>query len=161
MFQPMKPASEEGGTDTQGGPVVVQSLPPAEPDNVNGIPPEGGMTESQSWATVKAQEVFQKTGSWSPDRPYPDDPHDNRHNSQTVEMRVMGRDGHSDTEPSYPMDGHGRTHSMPRLSADNQPEPLSMEELMPAESQHLKPTILIAGLRCGERPGSQLWSASY
>ncbi|XP_030207718.1 calcium channel, voltage-dependent, P/Q type, alpha 1A subunit, b isoform X7 [Gadus morhua] len=120
MFQPMKPASEEGGTDTQGGPVVVQSLPPADPDNVNGIPPEGGMTESQSWATVKAQEVFQKTGSWSPDRPYPDDPHDNRHNSQTVEMRVMGRDGHSDTEPSYPMDGHGRTHSMPRLSADNQ-----------------------------------------
>ncbi|CAL8332900.1 unnamed protein product [Lota lota] len=120
MFQRMEPASEGGGTDSQGGPGLVQSLPPADPDTANGIPQEGGMTESQSWVTVKAQEIFQKTGSWSPDRPYPDDLHDNRHNSQTVEMRVMGRDGHSDTEPSYPMDGHGRTLSMPRLSADNQ-----------------------------------------
>lgn len=39
---------------------------------------------------------------------------------QTVEMREMGRDGYSDTEPYHPMDGHGRTLSMPRLSADNQ-----------------------------------------
>lgn len=45
-------------------------------------PPEGGMTESQSWVTAKAQEMFQKTGNWSPDRPYPDDLHDNRHNPQ-------------------------------------------------------------------------------
>ena len=46
------------------------------------------MTESQSWAD-KAQEVFQKPGSWSPDRPYPDDPHDNRHNSQVGHCRVQ------------------------------------------------------------------------
>lgn len=32
----------------------------------------------------------------------------------------MGRDGYSDTEPYHPVDGHGRTLSMPRLSADNQ-----------------------------------------
>lgn len=39
---------------------------------------------------------------------------------QIVEMREMGRDGYSDTEPYHPVDGHGRTLSMPRLSADNQ-----------------------------------------
>lgn len=45
-------------------------------------PPEGGMSESQSWVTAKAQDMFQKTGNWSPDRPYADDLHDNRHNPQ-------------------------------------------------------------------------------
>lgn len=49
---------------------------------VDGRPPEGGVTESQSWVTAKAQEMFQNTGNWSPDRPYPDDLHDNRHNPQ-------------------------------------------------------------------------------
>lgn len=46
------------------------------------------MTESQSWVTAKAQEMFQKTGNWSPDRPYPDDLHDNRHNPQ-VRPRLL------------------------------------------------------------------------
>ncbi|XP_031732911.1 calcium channel, voltage-dependent, P/Q type, alpha 1A subunit, b isoform X22 [Anarrhichthys ocellatus] len=119
MFQRMEPPSEGGGTDGQGG-QGLNGLPSTQPDNPNSIPPEGGMTESQSWVTAKAQEMFQKTGNWSPDRPYPDDVHDNRHNPQTVEMRAMGRDGYSDTEPYHPMDGHGRTLSMPRLSADNQ-----------------------------------------
>ncbi|XP_042341587.1 calcium channel, voltage-dependent, P/Q type, alpha 1A subunit, b isoform X9 [Plectropomus leopardus] len=118
MFQRMEPPSEGGGTDGQGG-QGLNGLPSTQPD-LNSIPPEGGMTESQSWVTAKAQEMFQKTGNWSPDRPYPDDLHDNRHNPQTVEMREMGRDGYSDTEPYHPMDGHGRTLSMPRLSADNQ-----------------------------------------
>ncbi|XP_030270659.1 voltage-dependent P/Q-type calcium channel subunit alpha-1A isoform X5 [Sparus aurata] len=118
MFQRLEPPSEGGGTDGQGG-QGLNGLPSTQPDNLNSIPPEGGMTESQSWVTPKAQEMFQK-GNWSPDRPYPDDHHDNRHNSQTVEMREMGRDGYSDTEPYHPMDGHGRTLSMPRLSADNQ-----------------------------------------
>uniref|UniRef100_A0A3P8X3U6 Voltage-dependent P/Q-type calcium channel subunit alpha-1A n=1 Tax=Cynoglossus semilaevis TaxID=244447 RepID=A0A3P8X3U6_CYNSE len=104
MFERMEPP-EGGGTDDQGG---------------QGGQEEGGMTESQSWVTAKAQEMFQKTGNWSPDRPYPDDLHDNRHNPQTVEMREMGRDGYSDTEPYHPVDGHGRTLSMPRLSTDNQ-----------------------------------------
>ncbi|XP_068460360.1 calcium channel, voltage-dependent, P/Q type, alpha 1A subunit, b isoform X4 [Clinocottus analis] len=119
MFQRMEPPSEGGGMDGQGG-QGLNGLPSTQPDNPNSLPPEGGMTESQSWVTAKAQEMFQKTGNWSPDRPYPDDLHDNRHNPQTVEMREMGRDGYSDTEPCHPMDGHGRTLSMPRLSADNQ-----------------------------------------
>ncbi|GLD63863.1 voltage-dependent P/Q-type calcium channel subunit alpha-1A, partial [Lates japonicus] len=119
MFQRMEAPSEGGGTDGQGG-QGVNGLPSTQPDNINSIPPEGGMTESQSWVTAKAQEMFQKADNWSPDRPYPDDLHDNRHNPQTVEMREMGRDGYSDTEPYHPMDGHGRTLSMPRLSADNQ-----------------------------------------
>ncbi|XP_065811386.1 calcium channel, voltage-dependent, P/Q type, alpha 1A subunit, b isoform X12 [Labrus bergylta] len=119
MFQRMEPPSEGGGMDGQGG-QGLNGLPSTQPDNLNSIPPEGGMTESQSWVTAKAQEMFQKTGNWSPDRPYPEDLHDNRHNPQTVEMREMGRDGYSDTEPYHPMDGHGRTLSMPRLSADNQ-----------------------------------------
>ncbi|KAL3066295.1 hypothetical protein OYC64_016282 [Pagothenia borchgrevinki] len=92
----MEPPSE--GTDGGQGP---NGLPSIQPDNHTSIPPEDVMIES-------------------PDRPYPDDLHDNRHNPQTVEMREMGRDGYSDTEPYHPMDGHGRTLSMPRLSADNQ-----------------------------------------
>lgn len=40
------------------------------------------MTESPSWVTAKAQEMFQKTSNWSPDKPYPDDLYDNRHNPQ-------------------------------------------------------------------------------
>ncbi|XP_077935955.1 calcium channel, voltage-dependent, P/Q type, alpha 1A subunit, b isoform X4 [Gasterosteus aculeatus] len=118
MFQRMEP-SEGGGTDGQGG-QGLNGLPSTQPDNIISVPPEGGVTESQSWVTAKAQEMFQNTGNWSPDRPYPDDLHDNRHNPQTVEMREMGRDGYSDTEPYHPMEGHGRTLSMPRLSADNQ-----------------------------------------
>ncbi|KAK1886291.1 Voltage-dependent P/Q-type calcium channel subunit alpha-1A [Dissostichus eleginoides] len=98
MFQRMEAPSE--GTEGQGG-QGPNGLPSTQPDNHTSIPPEEGMTES-------------------PDRPYPDDLHDNRHNPQTVEMREMGRDGYSDTEPYHPMDGHGRTLSMPRLSADNQ-----------------------------------------
>ncbi|XP_015229541.1 PREDICTED: voltage-dependent P/Q-type calcium channel subunit alpha-1A-like isoform X17 [Cyprinodon variegatus] len=119
MFQRMEAPSEGGGLDNQGG-QGQNGLPSTQPDNINSIPPEGGLSESQSWMTAKAQEMFQKTGNWSPDRPYPDDVHENRHNPQTVEMREMGRDGYSDTEPYHPMDGHGRTLSMPRLSADNQ-----------------------------------------
>uniref|UniRef100_A0A8C6KJX9 Voltage-dependent P/Q-type calcium channel subunit alpha-1A n=1 Tax=Nothobranchius furzeri TaxID=105023 RepID=A0A8C6KJX9_NOTFU len=107
MFQRMEPPPEGGGTEGQVG----------QSQNVDET---GGMTESQSWMTAKAQEMFQKTGNWSPDRAYPDDLYENRHNPQTVEMRELGRDGYSDTEPYHPMDGHGRTLSMPRLSADNQ-----------------------------------------
>lgn len=49
-------------------------------------PPEGGMTESQSWVTSRAQEMFQKSvpENWNPDRPYPDDHHDSRHNPQVI-----------------------------------------------------------------------------
>ncbi|XP_058648386.1 calcium channel, voltage-dependent, P/Q type, alpha 1A subunit, b isoform X17 [Onychostoma macrolepis] len=118
MFQRMEPSpSQEGGQGVNGLPEL-----PQEP--VNSLPPEGGMSESQSWVTSRAQEMFQKSvpENWNPDRPYPDDHHDSRHNPQTVEMREFGPvgDGYSDTEPYHPMEGHGRTISMPRLSADNQ-----------------------------------------
>uniref|UniRef100_A0A8C1P8N3 Voltage-dependent P/Q-type calcium channel subunit alpha-1A n=1 Tax=Cyprinus carpio TaxID=7962 RepID=A0A8C1P8N3_CYPCA len=110
MFQRMEPSpNQEGGQGVNGFPE---------------LPPEGGMNESQSWVTSRAQEMFQKSvpENWNPDRPYPDDHHDSHHNPQTVEMREIGPvgDGYSDTEPYHPMEGHGRTISMPRLSADNQ-----------------------------------------
>uniref|UniRef100_A0A8C2JMJ3 Voltage-dependent P/Q-type calcium channel subunit alpha-1A n=1 Tax=Cyprinus carpio TaxID=7962 RepID=A0A8C2JMJ3_CYPCA len=110
MFQRLEPSpNQEGG---QG----VNGLPE--------LPLEGGMVESQSWVTSRAQEMFQKSvpENWNPDRPYPEDHPNSRHNPQTVEMREIGPvgDGYSDTEPYHPMEGHGRTISMPRLSADNQ-----------------------------------------
>nr|XP_021335320.1 voltage-dependent P/Q-type calcium channel subunit alpha-1A isoform X4 [Danio rerio] len=118
MFQRMEPSpNQEGGPGLNGLPEL-----PQEP--VNSLPPEVGMNESQSWVTSRAQEMCQKSvpENWNPDRPYPDDHHDSRHNPQTVEMREFGPvgDGYSDTEPYHPMEGHGRTISMPRLSADNQ-----------------------------------------
>ncbi|XP_073667910.1 calcium channel, voltage-dependent, P/Q type, alpha 1A subunit, b isoform X6 [Paramisgurnus dabryanus] len=118
MFQRMEPSpNHEGGQGLNGLPEL-----PQEP--VNSLPPEGGMSGSQSWVTSRAQEMFQKSvpENWNPERPYPEDHHDSRHNPQTVEMREIGPvgDGYSDTEPYHPMEGHGRTISMPRLSADNQ-----------------------------------------
>uniref|UniRef100_A0A087XR77 Voltage-dependent P/Q-type calcium channel subunit alpha-1A n=1 Tax=Poecilia formosa TaxID=48698 RepID=A0A087XR77_POEFO len=83
MFQRMEPPSEGGGPEGQAG-SGQNGLPSVQPDNINSIPPEGGLTESQSWMTAKAQKMFQKTGNWSPDRPYPDDVHENRHNPQTI-----------------------------------------------------------------------------
>ncbi|XP_026077297.1 voltage-dependent P/Q-type calcium channel subunit alpha-1A-like isoform X4 [Carassius auratus] len=118
MFQRLEPSpNQEGGQGVNGLPEL-----PQEP--VNSLPLEGGMIESQSWVTSRAQEMFQKPvpENWNPDRPYPEDHQDSRHNPQTVEMREIGPvgDGYSDTEPYHPMEGHGRTISMPRLSADNQ-----------------------------------------
>ncbi|XP_069051756.1 voltage-dependent P/Q-type calcium channel subunit alpha-1A isoform X3 [Lepisosteus oculatus] len=115
MFQRMEPPSppQDAG---QG----VNSLPEPQQDPSGNLPQQGGMTESQSWVTARAQEMFQKAGSWSPERPHPDDVHNSRHNPQSVEMRQMGRDVLSDTERRPPVEGHGRAASMPRLPADNQ-----------------------------------------
>ncbi|XP_077059792.1 calcium channel, voltage-dependent, P/Q type, alpha 1A subunit, b isoform X3 [Siphateles boraxobius] len=114
----------EPSPNQEGGP-GVNGLPELPQEPVNSLPPEGEMTESQSWVTSHAQEMFQKSvpENWNPDRPsYPDDHHNSRHNPQTVEMREIDPvgDGYSDTEPYHPMEGRGRTISMPRLSADNQ-----------------------------------------
>ncbi|XP_067088821.1 voltage-dependent P/Q-type calcium channel subunit alpha-1A [Osmerus mordax] len=115
LFQRVEPPSPT----PDGGP-GLNSLPPSQSsDPVNSLPVEGGVPESQSWVTARAQEMSQKAGSWSPEGP-PEDHLDNRHNSQTVEMREMGRDGYSDTEHYQPMEGHGRATSMPRLPGDNQ-----------------------------------------
>ncbi|XP_031732909.1 calcium channel, voltage-dependent, P/Q type, alpha 1A subunit, b isoform X20 [Anarrhichthys ocellatus] len=122
MFQRMEPPSEGGGTDGQGG-QGLNGLPSTQPDNPNSIPPEGGMTESQSWVTAKAQEMFQKTGNWSPDRPYPDDVHDNRHNPQTI----------TDTSPMRRSTSslvHGRTGRGVRL------DDYSLERVVSEEGRH-------------------------
>eukprot|EP00063_Salmo_salar_P065105 XP_014039940.1 PREDICTED: voltage-dependent P/Q-type calcium channel subunit alpha-1A-like isoform X2 [Salmo salar] len=87
-MEPPSPGGGEGGgpDGTGGGMPGVNGLPATQHDP-NSIPPEGGMTESQSWVTAKAQEMFNKTGNWSPERPYPDHLHDNRHNPQVTQHK--------------------------------------------------------------------------
>ncbi|XP_008301369.1 voltage-dependent P/Q-type calcium channel subunit alpha-1A-like [Stegastes partitus] len=103
-----------------GGPGLTNALPPPETtETVNSLPVEGGVPESHSWVTARAQEISQKVGSWSPEG-HPEDGLGSMSNSQTVEMREMGQDGYSDTEHFPPMEGHGRAASMPRLPGDNQ-----------------------------------------
>ncbi|XP_037390280.1 calcium channel, voltage-dependent, P/Q type, alpha 1A subunit, b isoform X11 [Pygocentrus nattereri] len=115
--QRMEPSPNQDGD--QG----VNGLTDLQQDTVNSLPVDSSLMDSQSWVTPRAQEMFHKSApdNWNSDRPY-DDHHDNRHNPQTVEMREMGPvgGGYSDTETFHPMEGHGRTISMPRLSADNQ-----------------------------------------
>uniref|UniRef100_A0A8C1FQY6 Voltage-dependent P/Q-type calcium channel subunit alpha-1A n=1 Tax=Cyprinus carpio carpio TaxID=630221 RepID=A0A8C1FQY6_CYPCA len=110
MFQRLEPPSPS--QDVGQG---LTGLPETQQHTANHLIPE-----SQSWVTARAQEMSQKTGSWSPEGQNPDDMADNCRQSQTVEMREMGRDGYSDTEHYLPMEGHGRAVSMPRLPADNQ-----------------------------------------
>ncbi|XP_037545692.1 voltage-dependent P/Q-type calcium channel subunit alpha-1A isoform X2 [Nematolebias whitei] len=122
MFQRMEAPSEGGGTEGQGG-QSQNGLPNTQLDNINSIPPEGGMTESQSWMTAKAQEMFQKTGNWSPDRAYPDDPHENRHNPQTI----------TDTSPMRRSTSslvHGRSGRGVRL------DDYSLERVVSEEGRH-------------------------
>ncbi|XP_025905696.1 voltage-dependent P/Q-type calcium channel subunit alpha-1A-like, partial [Nothoprocta perdicaria] len=113
MFQRMEPPSptQDGGP----GPDTVAS---AEPPGGMAAH-DGGLKESQSWVTQRAQEMFQKTGTWSPERGHPEDVPNSRPNSQAVEMRDMAKDGYSDSD-YLPMEGHGRAASMPRLPAENQ-----------------------------------------
>ncbi|KPP79716.1 voltage-dependent P/Q-type calcium channel subunit alpha-1A-like, partial [Scleropages formosus] len=110
-MEPPSPAQD-------GGQGVVR-LPETHQEPIINLPPRGGVTESQPWVGSRSQ-VFQKADSWSPERTHIDDLHDNRHDSQTVEMRDMGRYDYSDSEHYLPMEGHVRATSMPRLSADNQ-----------------------------------------
>ncbi|KAM6233253.1 LOW QUALITY PROTEIN: voltage-dependent P/Q-type calcium channel subunit alpha-1A [Porphyrio hochstetteri] len=113
MFQRMEPPSP-----TQDGTPGPDTVPTAEPGT--GLTAhEGGLKESQSWVTQRAQEIFQKTGTWSPERGHPEDVPNSRPNSQLVEMREMAKDGYSDSD-YLPMEGHGRAASMPRLPAENQ-----------------------------------------
>uniref|UniRef100_H3ATC4 Voltage-dependent P/Q-type calcium channel subunit alpha n=1 Tax=Latimeria chalumnae TaxID=7897 RepID=H3ATC4_LATCH len=77
MFQRMEPPSP-----TQEGGPGQNAVPSSQQDQGGGLPHEGGMKESQSWVTQRAQEMFQKTGTWSPERVRPDDLPDNRQNSQ-------------------------------------------------------------------------------
>ncbi|XP_065510969.1 LOW QUALITY PROTEIN: voltage-dependent P/Q-type calcium channel subunit alpha-1A [Caloenas nicobarica] len=113
MFQRMEPPSP-----TQEGTTGTDAAPTAEP-GAGLATRDGGLKESQSWVTQRAQEMFQKTGTWSPERGLPEDVPNSRPNSQLVEMRDMAKDGYSDSD-YLPMEGHGRAASMPRLPADNQ-----------------------------------------
>ncbi|KAK4805952.1 hypothetical protein QYF61_022175 [Mycteria americana] len=113
MFQRMEPPSP-----TQEGTPGPDVVPTAEP-GAGLAARDGGLKESQSWVTQRAQEMFQKTGTWSPERGHPEDIPNSRPNSQLVEMREMAKDGYSDSD-YLPMEGHGRAASMPRLPAENQ-----------------------------------------
>ncbi|GAA6082037.1 voltage-dependent P/Q-type calcium channel subunit alpha-1A isoform X9 [Tachysurus ichikawai] len=114
MFQRLEPPSP---TQNAGQGLNGLSEPQLDPNN---LAVDGGIPESQSWVTARAQEMSQKAGSWSPEGQPTEDMTDNRSTSQTVEMREMGRDGFSDTEPFLPMEGYSRAASMPRLAAENQ-----------------------------------------
>ncbi|XP_045432005.1 voltage-dependent P/Q-type calcium channel subunit alpha-1A isoform X7 [Pipistrellus kuhlii] len=113
MFQRMEPPSP-----TQEG---QNALPSTQLDPGGGLMAhESGIKESPSWVTQRAQEMFQKTGTWSPERGPPTDMPNSQPNSQSVEMREMGRDGYSDNERYLPTEGQARAASMPRLPAENQ-----------------------------------------
>ncbi|XP_053907732.1 voltage-dependent P/Q-type calcium channel subunit alpha-1A [Cuculus canorus] len=113
MFQRMEPPSP-----TQEGTPGPDAGTSAEPGTGLAVR-DGGLKESESWVTQRAQEMFQKTGTWSPERGHPEDMPNSRPNSQLVEMREMAKDGYSDSD-YLPMEGHGRAASMPRLPAENQ-----------------------------------------
>ncbi|KAJ0001017.1 hypothetical protein NQD34_006037 [Periophthalmus magnuspinnatus] len=114
LFQRVEPPSP-----AQDGGVGPNALPPPENTDLgNTLSEGGGIPESQSWVTARAQEMTQKVGSWSPEG-HPDGL-GGMSNSQTVEMREMGHEAYSDTEHFAPMEGHGRAASMPRLPGDNQ-----------------------------------------
>nr|XP_053767641.1 voltage-dependent P/Q-type calcium channel subunit alpha-1A isoform X3 [Desmodus rotundus] len=116
MFQRMEPPSP-----TQEGGPGQNALPSTQLDPGGGLMArESGIKESPSWVTQRAQEMFQKTGTWSPERGPPTDMPNSQPNSQSVEMREMGRDGYSDSERYLPMEGQARAASMPRLPAENQ-----------------------------------------
>ncbi|XP_047632837.1 voltage-dependent P/Q-type calcium channel subunit alpha-1A isoform X4 [Phacochoerus africanus] len=116
MFQRMEPPSP-----TQEGGPGQNALPSTQLDPGGGLMAhDSGMKESPSWVTQRAQEMFQKTGTWSPERGPPTDLPNSQPNSQSVEMREMGRDGYSDSEHYLPMEGQTRAASMPRLPAENQ-----------------------------------------
>ncbi|XP_054549279.1 voltage-dependent P/Q-type calcium channel subunit alpha-1A isoform X1 [Talpa occidentalis] len=116
MFQRMEPPSP-----TQEGGPGQNALPSTQLEPGGGLMAhEGGLKESPSWVTQRAQEMFQKTGTWSPERGPPTDIPNSQPNSQSVEMQEMGRDGYSDSEHYLPMEGQARAASMPRLPAENQ-----------------------------------------
>lgn len=49
---------------------------------------DGGIPESQSWVTARAQEMSQKAGSWSPEGQPTEDMTDNRSTSQVTSIRT-------------------------------------------------------------------------
>lgn len=62
---------------------------------------ESGMKESPSWVTQRAQEMFQKTGTWSPERGPPTDMPNSQPNSQ-VPLSPPHPTPHRPTAPQLP-----------------------------------------------------------
>uniref|UniRef100_G3PGW6 Voltage-dependent P/Q-type calcium channel subunit alpha-1A n=1 Tax=Gasterosteus aculeatus aculeatus TaxID=481459 RepID=G3PGW6_GASAC len=80
LFQRVEPPSPT----QDGGPGLNNALPPPETtETVNSLPVEGGVPESQSWVTARAQEMSQKAGSWTPEG-HPEDGLGRMSNSQTI-----------------------------------------------------------------------------
>ncbi|XP_021106092.1 voltage-dependent P/Q-type calcium channel subunit alpha-1A isoform X5 [Heterocephalus glaber] len=116
MFQRMEPPSP-----TQEGGPGQNALPSTQLDPGGGLMAhDSSVKESPSWVTQRAKEMFQKTGTWSPERGPPSDLPNSQPNPQAVEMREMSTEGYSDSEHYLPMEGQARAASMPRLPAENQ-----------------------------------------
>ncbi|XP_060921233.1 voltage-dependent P/Q-type calcium channel subunit alpha-1A isoform X7 [Labrus mixtus] len=80
LFQRVEPPSPT----QDGGPGLNNALPPPNTtETANSLPVGGGIPESQSWVTARAQEMSQKVGSWSPEG-HPEDGLGSMSNSQTI-----------------------------------------------------------------------------
>uniref|UniRef100_A0A4W4EUL7 Voltage-dependent P/Q-type calcium channel subunit alpha-1A n=1 Tax=Electrophorus electricus TaxID=8005 RepID=A0A4W4EUL7_ELEEL len=117
MFQRLEPPSpnQDGGHGLSG-------LPDSQQDPANSLAVDGGIPESHSWVTARAQEMSQKAGSWSPDGLPPEESSMSRPNSQTI----------SDNSPmkrSASSLGHGRLGRVVRA------EDYAMERVIPEEGQ--------------------------
>uniref|UniRef100_A0A8C2GR32 Voltage-dependent P/Q-type calcium channel subunit alpha-1A n=1 Tax=Cyprinus carpio TaxID=7962 RepID=A0A8C2GR32_CYPCA len=121
MFQRLEPPSPS--QDVGQG---LTGLPETQQHPANHLPVDERIPESQSWVTARAQEMSQKAGSWSPEGQHPDDPADNRRQSQTITDNSPmkrsasslghGRQGRSMRGEDYAMDrvipeeGHRHGH---------------------------------------------------
>lgn len=68
------------GADGPGVPTATLSSVP--PPHTHRMAHESSIKESPSWVTQRAQEMFQKTGTWSPERGPPTDMPNSQPNSQ-------------------------------------------------------------------------------
>lgn len=79
-------SGQEAGTEGWGHQSQMQKPPkcplPRCPVSTCRMAHEGGIKESPSWVTQRAQEMFQKTGTWSPERGPPTDMPNSQPNSQ-------------------------------------------------------------------------------
>ncbi|XP_014813496.1 PREDICTED: voltage-dependent P/Q-type calcium channel subunit alpha-1A, partial [Calidris pugnax] len=135
MFQRMEPPSP-----TQEGTPGPDAAPTAEP-GAGLATREGGLKESQSWVTQRAQEMFQKTGTWSPERGHPEDVPNSRPNSQVRGCTI------SDASPmkrSASMLGHPRGRGI-RL------DDYSLERVPPEDGQRHHQRRRDRGHRTSER----------
>uniref|UniRef100_A0A8C7XQ77 Voltage-dependent P/Q-type calcium channel subunit alpha-1A n=1 Tax=Oryzias sinensis TaxID=183150 RepID=A0A8C7XQ77_9TELE len=115
LFQRVEPPTP----DHDGGPGLNNALPPPEKtDAVNSLPVEGGIPESQSWVTARAQAMSQKVGSWSPEG-HAEDGLRGMSNSQTIHdnspmKRSASSLGHSRSGRGHRGKGGGDEYSIER-----------------------------------------------